>query len=326
MSHHLVLGAGGIGRAAAARLLELGHTVTLASRSGRVEPWLDMPDRPDGPDGLDLAAVRVVAADAADAEQLVRLADGAASIVNAINPPQYTTWDADWPPVAAALLTAAERTGAGLVTVSNLYPYGRVDGPMREDTPLRPNGHKGALRAGMWTDALALHSQGRIRATELRASDYFGPGATKGASVLNDLVLARATAGRSVVMPMGRTDAPHSWTYLPDIGALAATLATDDRSWGRVWHVPTSPARTIRQVVDDAAALRGHRSPRVLALPRVVVTLGGVVVPLLKELRETRHQFERPFVIDATVTEQTFGLAPTPWEDALEATLAALPS
>ena len=315
MSHHLVLGAGGIGRAATARLLELGHSVTLASRSGRVQP---------GSDGLDTTAVRVVAADAADADQLARLAEGAASIVNAINPPQYTTWDTDWPPVATALLTAAERTGAALVTVSNLYGYGRVDGPMREDTPLQPNGHKGVLRADMWRDALALHSQGRIRATELRASDYFGPGATKGASVLNDFVLARAAAGRSVVMPMGRTDAPHSWTYLPDIGALAAALATDVRSFGHVWHVPTSPARTIRQVADDAAALRGHRAPRVLALPRGVVTLGGVAVPLLKELRETRHQFERPFVLDATRTEETFGLAPTPWEDALKATLTAL--
>ena len=36
MSHHLVLGAGGIGRATTARLVERGHTVTLASRSGQV--------------------------------------------------------------------------------------------------------------------------------------------------------------------------------------------------------------------------------------------------------------------------------------------------
>jgi nucleoside-diphosphate-sugar epimerase len=316
MSHHLVVGAGGIGRSTVDHLVRLGHTVTLASRSGLVSerPWER--DHPE--------AVTVVAADAADPDRLTELSRGAASIVNAVNPPKYTSWDTDWPPVATALLTAAERSGAGLVTVSNLYGYGRVDGPMREDAPLRPNGHKGELRARMWRDALALHEQGRIRAAELRASDYFGPGATRGTSVLNDFVLARAVSGSTVVMPMGRPDVPHSWTYLPDIGVLAAVLATDDRSWGQAWHVPTSGPCSIRQVVDDAARLADRRPARVWTVPRGVTTEVGAVVPLLRELRETRHQFERPFVLDSSRAERTFGLAPTPWEAALEATVAAL--
>jgi len=41
------------------------------------------------------------------------------------------------------IVQIAEQTGAGLVTVSNLYAYGRVVGPMTEDQPLVPNGHKG---------------------------------------------------------------------------------------------------------------------------------------------------------------------------------------
>lgn len=316
MTHHLVVGAGGIGRATTTHLVALGHTVTLASRSGR------LPDRPW--EATHPGAVMLVSADARDADRLADLASGAASIVNAVNPPSYTTWDVDWPPVARALLEAAERTGAGLVTVSNLYAYGAIDEPVREDRELRPNGHKGRLRAQMWRDALALHEEGRIRATELRASDYFGPRATRGTSVLNDMVLTRAARGATVVMPMGRADAPHSWTYLPDIGVLAATLATDDRAWGRVWHVPTSPARSLRQVAAQAARAGGHQPGRVWTAPRALVTAGGLVWPLLKELRETRHQFERPFVIDSQLTERTFGLAPTPWEEALGATVTAL--
>ncbi|NUR82322.1 MAG: NAD-dependent epimerase, partial [Dermatophilaceae bacterium] len=41
MTHHLVLGAGGVGRSTTAALVAGGHTVTLASRSGRVteRPW-----------------------------------------------------------------------------------------------------------------------------------------------------------------------------------------------------------------------------------------------------------------------------------------------
>jgi nucleoside-diphosphate-sugar epimerase len=317
MSHHLVLGAGGIGRHTAASLVARGHTVTLASRSGRVsdQAWTL----------LDREAVTVVAADAADAASLTELAQGATSIINAINPSRYTTWDTDWPPMASAILTAAQESGAGLVTVSNLYGYGRVEGPMTEDQPLVPNGHKGELRARMWHDALALHEAGRIRATELRASDYFGPGAAAGTSLLNDYVITRAAAGRASLLPMGRPDVPHTWTYLPDIGALAATLATDDRSWGEAWHVPSAAPRTLREVASDVASLAGQRSRPVRVIPRPVVTALGVVWPLMRELRETRHEFERPFVLDATRTEQTFGLRTTPWEDALKATVTALP-
>lgn len=311
MSHHVVLGAGGIGRATASRLVGLGQRVTLVSRSGR-DPRLP--------------GVTAVSADAADADSLARLAHGAASIVNAVNPPKYTTWERDWPPVARAVLEAVERSGASLVTVSNLYGYGAVSGSMRENLQLRPQGHKGRLRAQMWLDALALHESGRIKATELRASDYFGRGATRGASVLNDFVIRRAAVGRAPVVPMGRPDAPHSWTYLADIGDLAATLATDDRSWGKVWHVPSAPPRTMQEVAADVAALTGQAARPVRVVPRSVGTALGAVLPIMRELRETRHQFERPFVLDSSVAQETFGLQPTPWDVALKDTVEALAS
>ena len=316
MARHLVLGAGGIGRHTALELARLGHAVTLASRSGHVtdRPW----------EAAHPGAVEVVAVDASDSARVTELATGAASIVNAVNPPSYTTWDRDWPPVATALRTAAARTGAGLVVIGNLYAYGRVEGPMRESQPLAPNGHKGRLRADMWTDLLADHESGRLRATELRSSDYFGPGATRMTSYLNDVVARSLLSGRTPFMPVGRTDAPHSWTYIPDVGRLAATLATDDRSWGRAWHTPSGPAHTIQGAADDIARLAGVRPRRVRALPGRLVTAAGVVVPFMRELRETRHQFEGPFLLDASETEATFGVGATPWEEALTQTIDAL--
>ncbi len=176
----------------------------------------------------------------------------------------------------------------------------------------------------MWHEARSRHEAGRLRATELRASDYFGPGAQARVSLLNDAVISRVAKGRAALLPMGVADAAHSWTYLPDIGELAAVLATDDRSWGRVWHVPTAPARTVREVAADVARLTGRPTPAVRVVPRPLITALGAVVPLLKEVRETRHQFERPFVLDATHAEETFGLSATPWDEALTATVVAL--
>ena len=43
----------------------------------------------------------------------------------------------------------------------------------------------------------------------------------------------------------------------------------------------------------------------------------GVFLPLVRELRITRYQWQRPFVINSAATEDTFGLKPQPLDDAL---------
>lgn len=308
MRKHLVLGAGGIGRGIAERLAQAGDEVVLAARSPIVGP-------PPG--------VRTAQVDATDPEAVSRLAAGVDVLVNAMNPANYSTWARDWPPMAAAALAAAERVGAGLVTVSNLYAYGRVDAPMTPASPIRPNGVKGQVRAQMWAAALAAHEAGRVRACELRPSDYFGPGARPATSYLNRYVLGPALKGRAVRLVMGDPDAAHTWTYLDDIAALGATLARDDRAWGRAWHVPSAPPRSVREVVADVSVLTGRDPVPVGLLPAVVRRLARVA-PIVRELDETAHQFERPYILDASSTTETFALEPTPWPDSLAATCRAL--
>lgn len=306
MNRHLVVGAGSIGRATARALAARGAEVILASRSGTDSK---------------LPGVQSIAVDARDSEALTAALAGAATLVNATNPSHYYTWEQDWPPVARSMLAACERTGAGLVTVSNLYCYGRVDGPITPDTPVNPLGPKGRVRAEMWAEALAAHEAGRLRATELRASDYFGPAAGPGISVLNDFIIAPAAAGKAVWLVSGTPDAAHSWSYLDDIGELAAVLATDERSWGQPWLVPNAPPKTVREVAAEAAAIAGHPAPPVRPLPGVVRAIMKVS-PTVRELAETAPQFEHPFVVDSTSTERTFGVKATSWQQALESTVA----
>ena len=191
MGLHVVVGAGPVGSSAAAHLANAGHRVRVITRSGTGGGT-------GSGTGPELAAVERVAADATDAVRLAELARGAAAIYNCANP-LYHRWPRDWPPLAAALLAAAERTGAVLVTMGNLYGYGPVDAAMTPDLPLRPTTGKGRVRARMWQDAVAAHEAGRIRATEARASDFVGPG---GKSVFNEMVLPRVRAGRVAYAPV----------------------------------------------------------------------------------------------------------------------------
>ncbi|MFI6794870.1 NAD-dependent epimerase/dehydratase family protein [Streptosporangium canum] len=302
MGKHVIVGAGQVGSQVATLLAGQGHEVVLVSRSG------------SGPGGVEKAA-----ADASDSAALIRLARGADAIYNCVNP-LYHRWMQDWPPIADSLLATAEATGAGYVILGNLYVYGPPGGPMRESDPFRPTSEKAGVRVRMWQDALAAHEAGRVRVTEVRGSDYFGPGCLD-QSHLGNRFVPRLLAGKPVRFA-GDPAQPHSWTYVPDVARALVTAATDERSWGRAWHVPTAPAMSAREVAERLCALAGVPDPGVKVMPHWLIRAAGTVSPMLGELEHVRYQFVSPFVIDSTDFQSTFGTAPTPVDEALAATLA----
>lgn len=301
--HHLVLGAGPVGTSITLLLVERGTPVTVLTRSGSgpVHPL-----------------VTRVSGDAADVELVSRLATGAAAMHNCVNPP-YTKWATVWPPIHRSLMDAAARTGAVLVMMDNLYGFG--DGastPMREQDPLLATGTKGATRAAMATELLGAHAAGRLRGTLARASDFFGPLVID--ANLGERTMPRILAGKRVTL-LGSLDVPHSFSFMPDVARTMVTIATDERAWGSPWHVPNAPALTQRQVIAGLAAAAGT-TVKVSAVGKGVLRAGAIVVPLLRELRETWYQWADPFVTDSTLTERTFGLEATPFADAATQTVA----
>jgi nucleoside-diphosphate-sugar epimerase len=289
----------------ARRLADAGHHVRVVTRSG------------SGPvhDGIEL-----IAADATNAAALADIADGAHALFNCANPP-YSKWATLWPPLQAGLIDACEAAGARLITMGNLYGAAADSSPMRATDPLDPPSRKGAIRARMWADAMDAHQSGRIRTTEVRASDFFGPGL--GASAhLGDRFVPTLLAGKSVSM-VGRVDQPHSWSYIDDVCATLTTVALDDRSLGRPWHVPTVEARTAQQMADAICDHAGVDRQTAKRIPPAALRVAGIFSADIRELPEMLYQFERPFVIDASDTTETFGLQATALDDQIAATVAS---
>jgi nucleoside-diphosphate-sugar epimerase len=306
MALHVVVGKGPVGSTTAELLVARGHTVRVLSRSG----------------GTSTEAVEHRRVDAADADALAVAARGAVALYNAVNP-AYTRWATDWPPVAAALLTAAERVGAVLVTMSNLYVYGPPVGPMTPDTPLAATDTKGRVRRRMWLDALAAHEAGRALVTEARAADFVGPQVPAAQSHLVRQVETVRRGRRAWVI--GDPDAPRSWAYLPDVAQTLVTLAEDERAHGRAWHVPVGPPRSQRAALADLAEAMGRPPGPVSGIPWWLLRSSGAVVPMSREVADVRHQFDRPFVTDSTATTAMFGLRPTPWDEVVSATVGRVP-
>ncbi len=304
---HVVFGTGAIGLALLDALQSRDLDVRLVNRSGTVRVPTD---------------VEVVAADASDPAQAMKAARGAAVVYQAMNPP-YAQWSAKFPGLQAGVLAAAEASGARMVSMENVYMYGRPAGaPLTEDRPNAAHTAKGRLRGRMADELLAAHRSGRVQVAIGRASDYFGPGG--GAqSNLGDRLFPAALAGRTASV-LGDPDQPHTYSFIPDIADGLAVLGEHQDAVGEIWHLPNDPAtRTTRELVTIAYRLAGRPAARLRTMPGWLLRAGGVVNPTLRELVEMSYLFEEPFVVDSSKITDRLGTRATPTEQALATTLAS---
>ncbi len=299
---HVVFGFGQVGRALTTHLAGLGLPVRVVSLN-----------RPPGlVDGVDWRA-----ADATDHDAATDAAKGATVVYQCLNAP-YTNWPERFPPLQGGVLAAAERNSALLVSLENIYGYGPTGGTaMTEDLPLAATTVKGRTRAAMTRELLDAADADRVRIAIGRASDFFGAGATE--SSLGERVFGNAVAGKRADF-IGNPDLPHTYSYVPDIAAGLATLGTDERAVGDVWHLPGPETVTTRQLLELVAGYVGH-PVGVRSLPKLAVRALGLFNPTIRELVELSYEFEQPFVLDTTKYQTTFGTQATPLATAIAATV-----
>jgi hypothetical protein len=216
-ARHVIFGTGAIGLSLLDALHRRGETARLVNRSGSAV----VPDE-----------IEVIGGDARDPAFTTEVARGAQVVYQTLNPP-YAEWTAQFPPLQAAVLAAAEATGARMVSMENVYIYGRPAGrPLTEDRAYDAHTKKGQLRGRMARQLLAAHDAGRVEVAIGRASDYFGPrGGAQ--SNLGDRLFPAALAGKTASV-LGGPDQPHTLADRPFVfapkGFLVAILPGADEA------------------------------------------------------------------------------------------------
>jgi nucleoside-diphosphate-sugar epimerase len=286
----------------AEQLAEQGRRVRILTRSG------SGPEHP---------LVERVEADVRDAVKLRDAFAGATAVYHCIHGSSYSVdaWQAELPLAEQSVLAAAAEAGAVVVFPESLYSYSQPGRPMTESGPRTAQGGKRGVR----TVLLEARDASPAETVSVVAGDFFGPRVRT--SHAGERMVPTVLA-RKALWVIGSADQPHSFTYVPDLAAAMILAAKTPSAWNKVWHAPTGPAVTQRQLAAAFTEAAGMDAPKVAAVPGWALRASGVFSKDVRELAETLYQFERPFIMDSTASQAALGLRPTPLPEAAAATVA----
>jgi nucleoside-diphosphate-sugar epimerase len=299
MALNTILGAGGpISNELVKILSARGSPIRLVSRNASPTPGAE-----------------VLSADISDQDQASRAVAGS-SVVHLLVGLKYDIkiWQEQWPRIMANTIEACKRAQARLIFFDNVYMYGRVAGPMTEESQHAPVSRKGEVRARVATMLTDEVKAGRLTAMIARCADFYGPGAAHG---LPNTLVFDPFAKRSKASWLLNDALPHSLTFTPDAAQGLAMLAESELAWNQVWHLPTAaPALTGKQLIEITARAFGVR-PKYRVLSRPMLKVVGWFNPLVGEFGEMLYQNDSPYVFDSTKFARAFGFAGTPYSEGI---------
>ena len=301
---HVVLGTGAIGRAVMEELLRRGEAIRMVNRSGRMK---EIP-----------AGVEVIPSDLYDPAQ-VREVTRSARVVYQAAQPNYNQWPEKFPLLQKSIIDGLAGSTAKLVLVENLYMYGDTNGkPMTEDMPYNAHTRKGRVRAEISREAFNAHRDGHVRVTSARGGNFFGAWGTD--STMGTRAFFPLLRGKPAQL-IGRTDLPHSHTYVKDFGTALVILGERSEADGQPWHVPNDmPTITQAELVRMFAEEAGVK-PRISSMGKLMMAIGGLFIPEARESIEMMYEFEKPFSVDSRIFEKAFGMKATPMREAIRDTV-----
>jgi nucleoside-diphosphate-sugar epimerase len=167
--------------------------------------------------------------------------------------------------------------------------------------------------------ALAAHQAGKVRVAIGRGSDFFGPWGLP--SSMGERVFYPLLDGKPAQI-VGRSDLPHSHTYVSDFGRALVILGERAEADGQAWHVPNDTPRITQGEMVRLFAEAAGVEPKMSSMGRLMMWIGGLFIPEAKESLEMMYEFDQPFIVDSTKFEKTFGMKATPMQEAIKETVA----
>lgn len=225
-------------------------------------------------------------------------------------------WKQQWPVIMKNVLNAAKATGARLIFFDNVYMYGRVHGPMTEETPYAPTSVKGEVRAAIATQLMDEAKAGNVRASIARAADFYGATDTMN-SFFDMMVLDKYKNGAKALW-LGNPDKLHSFTLVEDAAKGVLILGQHPESDNQIWHLPTAPAMTGRSFIETAASVFQVK-PRFTKVNELMLRALGLFNPVIKGSVEMYYQYQYDYNFSSQKFEKAFGIQPVSYTKGITA-------
>jgi nucleoside-diphosphate-sugar epimerase len=222
-------------------------------------------------------------------------------------------WQEQWPVIIRNVINAAKENNARLIFFDNVYMYGLVNGPMKEDTPYHPLSEKGKVRAGIAETIMAEVKAGTLNATIARAPDFYGTTSTN--AFLDMMVLAKY-AQKQTAQWMGDPNKLHNFIYIPDCGRAMYLLGQHPESDNQIWHLPTAPVMTGHQFLELAARVYAVK-PKFMRVRKFMLWILGLFNKLIAGTVEMYYQTDHDYIFDSGKFEKAFNFKPTSYEDGI---------
>jgi nucleoside-diphosphate-sugar epimerase len=231
-------------------------------------------------------------------------------------------WQATWPPFMKAVIDACEKHGSKLVFFDNVYMYDRTAIPfMTENSTINPPSKKGEIRARLREMILNEVEKKKLEALIARAADFYGPDNRN--STLNIMVADNLIKGKKAQV-LGDISKIHTFTYTPDAAKATAILGNTPDAFNQEWHVPTTKERITTLGWIELIAKELKTEAKIQTVPKWMLHLIGVFVPMMRELPEMLYQNEQDYIFDSTKIEKKFGLSATSPEVGIRNLIASL--
>jgi nucleoside-diphosphate-sugar epimerase len=229
-------------------------------------------------------------------------------------------WEAQWPIVMRNTIDACKQHGAKLVFFDNIYMYDPAYlGHLTEETPIRPISRKGAVRAAIAQTLLDEVEKGSLQGMIVRAADFLG----MKNSVLTDLVGRNFAKGKKANW-IGNPNKRHSFTYTVDAARATALLGNTPDAYGQVWHLPTDTTPLTGKQWMEAFAKVFDTQARYNVTTKGMMTVLGLFIPVLREVKEMTYQFEEDYGFDSSKFTNRFHINATPYTDAIRQVAQAI--
>ncbi len=215
-------------------------------------------------------------------------------------------------------LDAAQAAGVKrFVHVAPVYSYGPpLAHPVPESQPHVPNTRKGRFRLEQEQAVLERNAPG-LATMVVHLPDFYGPYAEL--SYANAFM--REALSDKTASFIGPLDVGREFLFVPDAAAPLLALAALDDAYGRCWNLGGETIQA-RDFANAVFATLG-KPPKYRSVPKWVLQIAGIGMPLMREVAEMYYLFDSGFTLhDAALRARLGEWKKTPFADGIAQTIA----